>query len=100
MANHVRTVATRARAAERDHTVADADRVDVRQGRGRASRSGIKAGRMIAVAVVKAGNVAGRVAKVGGDCIRVPDVVDEAVRTASGSVRRPTRLLTIRARRT
>ena len=91
MANRVRTVATKVREADHDRTV-DADRADVRKGRDRASRNGTMAGRTIAAGVVSAANTADEV------CIRVPGVADEAVRMASGSVRRPTRLSIIRAR--
>lgn len=92
-------MAPRARAAERDRTAAgvDRDRADVRKGRDRASRTGIRADRMIAVGVVSEANMADRVDE---DCIRVRGAAGEAVPMASGSARRPTRLSIIRARPT
>ena len=85
-------MATKVREADRDRT-AGADPADVRQGkgRGRASRNGTMAGRTIVAGVVSVANTADE------DCIRVPGVAVEAVRMASESVRRPTRLSIIHA---
>ena len=97
MANRVRTVATKARAAVHGPTAEVADPAGARKGKDRGISSGMMAGRTIAVDAVSEVN---RGARAGGDCIRVPGVADEAVRMGSGSVRRPTRLSIIRAQPT